>query len=221
MILVTGGAGFIGSNFVLDWLANSDEPVVNLDALTYAGNLENLSSIDGRSGHLFVHGDICDRLLVDSLLATHRPRAIVHLAAESHVDRSIHGPRAFMQQTSLVRSLCWKPLGTTTRRRMTSREAFFDSCMSAPMRCMGPSARRTLRSPRLTRTSRIAPILRARRPAITSSEPGITRMPAGADDQLQQQLRAVPFPRETDPPDDRQCARKQAPARVRRRHAGA
>ena len=97
MILVTGGAGFIGSNFVLDWLANSDEPVVNLDALTYAGNLENLSSIDGLPGHLFVHGDICDRLLVDSLLATHRPRAIVHLAAESHVDRSIHGPKAFMQ----------------------------------------------------------------------------------------------------------------------------
>ena len=97
MILVTGGAGFIGSNFVLDWLANSDEPVVNLDALTYAGNLENLSSVDGLSGHLFVHGDICDRLLVDSLLATHRPRAIVHLAAESHVDRSIHGPAAFMQ----------------------------------------------------------------------------------------------------------------------------
>jgi dTDP-glucose 4,6-dehydratase len=97
MILVTGGAGFIGSNFVLDWLASSDEPVVNLDALTYAGNLENLSSIDGLPGHLFVHGDICDRLLVDSLLATHRPRAIVHLAAESHVDRSIHGPKAFMQ----------------------------------------------------------------------------------------------------------------------------
>ncbi len=97
MILVTGGAGFIGSNFVLDWLANSDEPVVNLDALTYAGNLENLSSIDGLPGHLFVHGDICDRLLVDSLLAKHRPRAIVHLAAESHVDRSIHGPKAFMQ----------------------------------------------------------------------------------------------------------------------------
>ncbi len=97
MILVTGGAGFIGSNFVLDWLASSDEPVVNLDALTYAGNLENLCSIDGLPGHLFVHGDICDRLLVDSLLATHRPRAIVHLAAESHVDRSIHGPQAFMQ----------------------------------------------------------------------------------------------------------------------------
>ena len=97
MILVTGGAGFIGSNFVLDWLANGGGPVVNLDALTYAGNLENLSSLDGQADHVFVRGDICDRPLVDRLLACHRPRAIVHFAAESHVDRSIHGPAAFMQ----------------------------------------------------------------------------------------------------------------------------
>jgi dTDP-glucose 4,6-dehydratase len=96
-ILVTGGAGFIGSNFVLDWLAQSDEPVVNLDALTYAGNLANLASLQGDARHVFVHGDIGDRALVDSLLATHRPRAIVHFAAESHVDRSIHGPGAFMK----------------------------------------------------------------------------------------------------------------------------
>jgi dTDP-glucose 4,6-dehydratase len=97
MILVTGGAGFIGSNFVLDWLAQSDEPVVNLDALTYAGNLGNLASLQGDARHVFVHGDITDRALVDRLLATHRPRAIVHFAAESHVDRSIHGPGAFMR----------------------------------------------------------------------------------------------------------------------------
>jgi dTDP-glucose 4,6-dehydratase len=96
-ILVTGGAGFIGSNFVLDWLAGSDEPVVNLDALTYAGNLANLASLQGDARHVFVHGDIGDRALVDGLLATHRPRAIVHFAAESHVDRSIHGPGAFMK----------------------------------------------------------------------------------------------------------------------------
>ncbi|RZT95253.1 dTDP-glucose 4,6-dehydratase [Rivibacter subsaxonicus] len=96
-ILVTGGAGFIGSNFVLDWLAQSDEPVVNLDALTYAGNLRNLASLQGDARHVFVQGDICDRALVDRLLATHRPRAIVHFAAESHVDRSIHGPGAFMR----------------------------------------------------------------------------------------------------------------------------
>jgi len=97
MILVTGGAGFIGSNFVLDWVASSDEPLVNLDALTYAGNIENLSAVDGHPGHIFVRGDICDRGLLDHLLSEHRPRAIVHLAAESHVDRSIHGPAAFMQ----------------------------------------------------------------------------------------------------------------------------
>lgn len=96
-LLVTGGAGFIGSNFVLDWLSQSDEPIVNLDALTYAGNLENLKSLDGDARHIFVKGDIGDRALVDQLLATHRPRAIVHFAAESHVDRSIHGPGAFMK----------------------------------------------------------------------------------------------------------------------------
>jgi dTDP-glucose 4,6-dehydratase len=97
MILVTGGAGFIGSNFVLDWLAQSDEPVINLDALTYAGNRRNLASLEGDARHLFVQGDICERALIDELLATHRPRAIVHFAAESHVDRSIHGPGAFMK----------------------------------------------------------------------------------------------------------------------------
>ena len=96
-ILVTGGAGFIGSNFVLDWLQASDEAVVNLDALTYAGNLGNLSRLRGDARHTFVHGDIGDRALVDGLLARHRPRAIVHFAAESHVDRSIHGPGEFIK----------------------------------------------------------------------------------------------------------------------------
>ena len=96
MILVTGGAGFIGSNFVLDWIASTDEPVVNLDVLSYSGNLRNLASLQGNARHIFVHGDIRDRPLLDRLLADHRPRAIVHLAAESHVDRSIHGPGAFL-----------------------------------------------------------------------------------------------------------------------------
>ena len=96
MILVTGGAGFIGSNFVLDWLANSDEPVVNLDKLTYAGNLVNLKSLQGRDDHIFVRGDIGDKELVAELLRKHQPRAVLNFAAESHVDRSIHGPADFI-----------------------------------------------------------------------------------------------------------------------------
>jgi dTDP-glucose 4,6-dehydratase len=99
-ILVTGGAGFIGSNFVLEWFKDvsvAGESVVNLDALTYAGNLENLASLEGNSKHQFVKGDITDAELVRRLIAEHKPRAIVHFAAESHVDRSIHGPGAFVK----------------------------------------------------------------------------------------------------------------------------
>jgi dTDP-glucose 4,6-dehydratase len=95
-ILVTGGAGFIGSNFVLDWLAESDEPVVNLDKLTYAGNVANLAALQGDRRHLLIQGDIGDQALVDRLLAEHRPRAVVNFAAESHVDRSIHGAGDFI-----------------------------------------------------------------------------------------------------------------------------
>ena len=95
-ILVTGGAGFIGSNFVLDWIEAGLGNVVNLDKLTYAGNLENLADIQGDPNHVFVHGDIGDRELVRKLLAEHRPRAILNFAAESHVDRSIHGPEDFI-----------------------------------------------------------------------------------------------------------------------------
>jgi dTDP-glucose 4,6-dehydratase len=101
MILTTGGAGFIGSNFVLDWLAGCDEPVLNLDRLTYAGNLENLAGLRGDPRHVFVQGDIGDASLVARLLAEHRPRAVVNFAAESHVDRSIHGPEDFIQ-TNIV-----------------------------------------------------------------------------------------------------------------------
>ena len=100
-ILVTGGAGFIGSNFVIDWLAASDETVVNLDKLTYAGNLQNIAGLDGDARHLFVHGDFGDAALLASLLNAHRPRAVVNFAAESHVDRSIHGPAEFIQ-TNIV-----------------------------------------------------------------------------------------------------------------------
>jgi dTDP-glucose 4,6-dehydratase len=100
-ILVTGGAGFIGSNFVLDWLRGSDETVINLDKLTYAGNLQNLASLQGDARHVFVQGDFGDAALVAKLLEQHQPRAVVNFAAESHVDRSIHGPGEFIQ-TNIV-----------------------------------------------------------------------------------------------------------------------
>ncbi|MFT3778225.1 MAG: dTDP-glucose 4,6-dehydratase [Ottowia sp.] len=117
MILVTGGAGFIGSNFVLDWLAGSDEPVLNLDKLTYAGNLASLAALRGDARHVFVQGDIGDAPLIARLLAEHRPRAIVNFAAESHVDRSIHGAGEFIQ-TNVVGTFklleaatsCWQAL---------------------------------------------------------------------------------------------------------------
>ena len=101
MILVTGGAGFIGANFVLDWLAQSDEGLINLDKLTYAGNRENLAALAGDPRHIFVHGDIGDSDLTSRLLSQYQPRAIINFAAESHVDRSIHGPEDFIQ-TNIV-----------------------------------------------------------------------------------------------------------------------
>ena len=100
-LLITGGAGFIGANFVLDWLAQNDELVVNLDKLTYAGNLETLASLQGDARHVFVQGDIGDTALVNDLLTRHRPRAVLNFAAESHVDRSIHSPEDFIQ-TNIV-----------------------------------------------------------------------------------------------------------------------
>jgi dTDP-glucose 4,6-dehydratase len=105
MLLVTGGAGFIGSNFVLSTIAAAGEGIVNLDKLTYAGNLRNLDALRGDKRHVFVRGDICDRPLVKRLLEEHRPRAIVHFAAESHVDRSISGPAEFVQ-TNVVGTFC-------------------------------------------------------------------------------------------------------------------
>jgi dTDP-glucose 4,6-dehydratase len=105
MLLVTGGAGFIGSNFILSSLERNDETIANLDKLTYAGNLRNLDSLRGDPRHVFVQGDICDRALLKRLLETHQPRAIVHFAAESHVDRSIAGPTEFVQ-TNVVGTFC-------------------------------------------------------------------------------------------------------------------
>ncbi len=123
-ILVTGGAGFIGANFVLDWLAQHDELVINLDKLTYAGNLENLVSVEGDARHIFMRGDIGDTALVDRLLQEHRPRAIINCAAESHVDRSIQGPGDFIQ-TNIVGTFhlldsvraYWEGLESESRQR--------------------------------------------------------------------------------------------------------
>ena len=105
MVLVTGGAGFIGSNFILEWLANSNEPVLNLDKLTYAGNLQNLSALQGDDRHVFVQGDIGNADLIANLLHKHQPRAVLNFAAESHVDRSILGPDEFIQ-TNIVGTFC-------------------------------------------------------------------------------------------------------------------
>ena len=123
MILVTGGAGFIGSNFILDWLAQSDEKIVNLDKLTYAGNLHNLSAISQDSRHIFVQGDIGDITLIAQLLAHHQPRAIINLAAESHVDRSIYGPEDFIQTNILgtfrlleATHAYWRELDSTAKQ---------------------------------------------------------------------------------------------------------
>src|SRR3954471_628700 len=105
MLLVTGGAGFIGANFVVSTVRETAEPLVNLDKLTYAGNLRNVDAVRGDERHRFVQGDICDRDLLRELLRTHRPRAVIHFAAESHVDRSIAGPADFVQ-TNVVGTFC-------------------------------------------------------------------------------------------------------------------
>ncbi len=142
MILVTGGAGFIGANFVLDWLARGGEPLVNLDKLTYAGNLENLQSLQDDPRHIFVQGDIGDSELLRELLTQHQPRAVVNFAAESHVDRSIHGPDDFIQ-TNIVGTFRWilpltKPIDTNrTARTVQAKQQVITWCgpITKPMGC--------------------------------------------------------------------------------------
>jgi dTDP-glucose 4,6-dehydratase len=134
MLLVTGGAGFIGSNFVLSTIGQTGEAIVNLDKLTYAGNLRNLDALRGDARHVFVQGDICDRTLVKRLLEEHKPRAIVHFAAESHVDRSISGPAAFVQ-TNVVGTFSlleeakeyWKKAGCAFRFLHVSTDEVYGS----------------------------------------------------------------------------------------------
>ena len=136
MILVTGGAGFIGANFVLDWCAQSDEGVVNLDKLTYAGNLETLASLGSNPKHIFVQGDIGDSVLVDRLLAEHRPRAVLNFAAESHVDRSIHGPEDFVQTNVLGTFRCSNRCVDTGAPYRPTRRRSSAFCMCRPTRSM-------------------------------------------------------------------------------------
>ena len=166
MILVTGGAGFIGANFVLDWLASVGEPVVNLDKLTYAGNLENLASLQGDPRHVFVQADIADSERVRDLLVQHQPRAVVNFAAESHVDRSIHGPEDFIQ-TNIVGTF---RLLETVRAYWSGlsgqNKASFGFCTSRPTKSMGRLPHPTRLSPKLIDTSRTVPTARARRRAI-------------------------------------------------------
>jgi dTDP-glucose 4,6-dehydratase len=134
MLLVTGGAGFIGSNFVLSTIEATGEAVVNLDKLTYAGNLRNLDALRGKARHVFVQGDICDRALIKRLLEQHKPRAVVHFAAESHVDRSIAGPADFVQ-TNVVGTFClleeakeyWKKAGDAFRFLHVSTDEVYGS----------------------------------------------------------------------------------------------
>ena len=134
-ILVTGGAGFIGGNFALDWFKQSDEVLINLDKLTYAGNLETLSSLQGNPNHIFVQGDIGDKALVAQLLAQFQPRAIINFAAESHVDRSIHGPEDFIQTNivgtfHLLESVRAYYNGLTPEKQAATLDQALDSVMS-------------------------------------------------------------------------------------------
>ena len=136
-ILITGGAGFIGSNFVLEWAKHVSCAIVILDKLTYAGNLQNLHLMFGRAGYHFVHGDICDRELVRDVLQNHRPSAVVHFAAESHVDRWILGPKSLSVLMSMVLSVSSTKLGTTAADSSGKSVKSFVFCMSPQMKCTG------------------------------------------------------------------------------------
>ena len=152
-ILVTGGAGFIGSAFVRLLMAETDWRVLNLDKLTYAGNLENLAAMEADPRYRFVHGDICDSALVDSLVVEEKPDAMVHFAAESHVDRSILSPEPVMQTTFAARSAYWKRLGV---------RPFRASCTFPRTKSMAAWRRRS-KPPKSFRLTRAVPIRRLRR----------------------------------------------------------
>jgi len=174
MLLVTGGAGFIGANFVLSTIDAMGEPIVNLDKLTYAGRLENLETLSGDARHIFIRGDISDRALVRRLLVEHRPRAIVHFAAESHVDRSIEGPAEFIQ-TNVVGtfSLLEETRIWWLHSRSATRSASV-SCMSPPTKSMDRSGLPTRRSRRRIPTRRTVHMPHPKRVLTTWCAPTIT-----------------------------------------------
>ena len=195
MILVTGGAGFIGSNFVLDWLERDSEPIVNLDALTYAGNLDNLARLEGDERHRFVHGDIRDAALLARLFATHHPRAVVHFAAESHVDRSIDGPASFMSTnvdgtfTLLGAALAyWTGLHGPERSAFRFLHVSTDEVFGSLAPGEPPFRETTAYAPNSPYSASKA----AQRPPRTRLASHLR--PARAHHELQQQLRPLPFP---------------------------
>ena len=218
MLLVTGGAGFIGANFVLSTIAATGESVVNLDKLTYAGNLQNLESLAGDKRHEFVKGDIGDRALVRRLLAAHRPRAIVHFAAESHVDRSIDGPAEFIQ-TNIVGTFSlleearayWGALPGGERERFRFLHVSTDEVYGS----LGPADPAFRETDAYAPNSPYAASKAAVRPSGARLPPYLR--PAGADHQLLEQLRPAPVSGEADPADDRQRAGGKAAAGLRRR----
>jgi dTDP-glucose 4,6-dehydratase len=175
MILVTGGAGFIGANFTLDWLDKVGEPMVNLDKLTYAGNLGSLAPLSGDARHHFVRGDIADAGAVSELLARHKPRAVVNFAAETHVDRSIHGPAPFIDTNVVgtfklletVRSF-WSALPEDEARAFRFLHVSTDEVYGS----LDPTI---IRSPSRMPTRRTVPTRRRRRRPITWCAPIITR----------------------------------------------
>jgi len=175
-ILVTGGAGFIGGNFVLDWFAHSNEPVINVDKLTYAGNLETLQQLEGNHAHIFVKADIGDREVIGALLTEHQPRAVVNFAAESHVDRSIDGPGEFIQTNvvgtfNLLESVrgYWSTLSEEARADFRFLHVSTDEVYGTLTATDEPFKETNPYEP----TARTQP---ARRPRIIWCGPGTTRM---------------------------------------------
>ena len=221
MILVTGGAGFIGANFVLDWIAATGEPVVNLDKLTYAGNLGNLAPVRDDARHMFVRGDIGDRGAVAKLLAsTGRARWSTSPPRPTSTARSTARTRSSRPTSSAPSSCSRRSARTGPRCRRTSATPSA-SCTCRPTRSTARSGPTTRRSPRRRPTRRTALLGVEGRVRSPGARLAPHLRPAGAHDQLLEQLRPVPVPREADPADDPQRARRQAAAGVRRRPEGA